>query len=175
VLLLHSHARRDARRDAAGAFVALQQQDTSSWSRELVEQAELHLARAAAARRLGPYQLMAAIQSVHNRRAVTGTTDHHAVALLYAGLAHLTPTTGVLVARAAATLADGRPEQALRLLEDVPPDRVSRYQPYWVTRGAVLAASGRPGAAEARATALLLTTDPALRDHLLRDRSPQYP
>lgn len=165
-LLLHSHARRAARRDPAGAFVALDRQDVSLWSLDLIADAEHHLERAARGGRLGPYQLMAAVQSVHNRRARTGTTDHRAVAQLYEGLAHLSPTIGVLVARAAAVLADGRPEQALALLDALPEGRTSTYQPYWVARAAVLDALADPAASEARTTALRLTRDPAVRTHL---------
>ena len=74
-LILHSHARHDARRDEAGAYVPLAQQDTARWSRALVEEAEQHLAAALAGGRPGPYQLQAAIQSLHNRRSATGTTN----------------------------------------------------------------------------------------------------
>jgi RNA polymerase sigma-70 factor (ECF subfamily) len=174
-LLLHSHARRDARRDDEGRFVPLERQDTRRWSRELVTEAEAQLARAAAMQRLGPYQLMAAVQSVHNLRAATGRTDHAAVAQLYEGLARLSPTVGVLVARAAAVLADGRAGEALRLLDDLggdltdgrPDGRAAGYQPYWVTRAAVLDALGDPSsAADARAVALRLTADVAVRAHL---------
>lgn len=167
-LVLHSHARRDARRNPDGGFVALDRQDPTRWSRALVEEAELHLGRASRAGQLGPYQLMAAIQSVHNRRARTGTTDHRSIAQLYEGLAHLSPSVGVLVARAAAVLADNRPEQALTLLDALPDDRIRGYQPYWVVRAAVLDALADPRADDARASALRLTADPAVKSHLLR-------
>jgi RNA polymerase sigma-70 factor (ECF subfamily) len=165
-LLLHSHARRDARRAADGTFVPLQRQDTSRWSSALMAEAEQHLARATTAGRLGPYQLLAAIQSVHALRAVTGTTDTHAVAQLYEGLVHLTPTVGVLVARAAAVLADEGATAALRYLDELPMDRVRSYQPYWVTRAAVLDAMAAPGASAAREQAVRLTADAAVRAHL---------
>ncbi len=167
-LLLHSHARRDARRTPDGTFVALDQQDTARWSKALVAEAAEHLARAALARRLGPYQLMAAIQSVHNRRAATRTTDHRAIAQLYEGLAHLSPTVGVLVARAAAALADDRADQALALLDTLPEERTRSYQPYWVARAAVLDALADPRADAARANALRLTADPAVATYLRR-------
>lgn len=166
--LLHSHARRDARRDPEGAFVALDQQETARWSKAIIEEAEQNLTRASRAGQLGPYQLMAAIQSVHNRRALTGKTDHRTIAQLYEGLAYLSPTLGAMVARAAAVLADDRAEQALTLLDALPEERRRTYQPYWVARAAVLDALADPRAAEARRTALHLTTDPAVTTHLLR-------
>lgn len=93
-LLLHCEARREARRDPGGRFVPLDQQDTTRWSRELMTRAEHHLATALPLGDVGPYQLMAAIQSVHNRRAVTGRTDTDAVVALYEGLVALAPSTG---------------------------------------------------------------------------------
>ena len=115
-------------------------------------------------------QLMAAIQSVHTRRALTGRTDRRAVADLYAGLARLTPTVGVLVAHAAAVLAADGPGPALGLLDALPPDRVAGYQPYWVVRARALA-QDHPAAAAARRRALDLTTDPVVRSHLQRDEA----
>lgn len=107
-LVLHSDARADARRDIDGRFVPLSEQDVSRWSRDAIDRAEHHLARAFACRVVGPYQLQAAIQSVHNRRAATGTTDWAAISALYDGLQRLAPSTGATVARAAAHLhADG--------------------------------------------------------------------
>jgi RNA polymerase sigma-70 factor (ECF subfamily) len=167
-LLLHSHARRPARRDGTGAYVALQDQDTTLWSRPLVAEAEEQLARAAAVRSPGPYQLMAAVQSVHNRRAVTGTTDHRAVAQLYEGLVRLTPTVGAHVARAAAWLAAGDHTRALAVLDALPGSRTTGYQPYWATRAAVLDALGDRGAGVARERAIALAVDPAVRAHLSR-------
>ena len=138
-------------------------------------EAEQHLARATTAGRLGPYQLMAAVQSVHALRAVTGTTDTRAVAQLYEGLAHLTPTVGVLVARAAAVLADARPARALALLEELDGRRGRRQGRRDRRVPAVLGHPGRradaladPAADEARARALRLTSDPAVAAHLAR-------
>lgn len=166
-LLLHCEARRPARRTPDGVFVPLDQQDTRLWSREVMARAEHHLARALPLGDVGPYQLMAAVQSVHNRRAVTGVTDHAAVAALYEGLVQVSPTAGARVAHAAAVSAAGDPARALALLDDLPSARVGGYQPYWVVRSSVLDRLGRRvDAAEARATAVALTTDDAVRAHL---------
>lgn len=165
-LLLHSHARRAARRTTDGTFVPLDRQDVSLWSSALITEAERHLSRAARGGQIGPYQLMAAIQSVHNRRVVTGSTDRRAVAQLYQGLAHLTPTVGVLVAHAAAVLATDGSAAAMRRLDAVPAERARDYQPYWVVRAAALEELDAEGAAAARLDALRLTRDPATRAHL---------
>lgn len=165
-LLLHLSARSGARRDGT-AYVPLDEQDVSRWSRADLAEAERHLARAQRMGRLGPYQLQAAIQSVHSRRALTGTTDWGAVAILYDGLVALAPTVGARVARAAAhRRTQGAPE-ALAQLAELPADRVRDYQPYWVLRSLCLTEVGRAEqAGQAAHRARDLTRDDAVRDHL---------
>jgi RNA polymerase sigma-70 factor (ECF subfamily) len=177
-LLLHVDARSAARRDAEGRFVPLDQQDPRRWDAELMARAERHLARALALGHAGPFQLQAAIQSMHNRRALTGTTDREAIAALYDGLVRLTPTTGARVARAQAHAEAYGAQAALALLHDVAEDpAVAGYQPYWVARARCLAAVGDlDGEREAAARAVELTGDPAVRAHLTaRHRLPDAP
>ena len=64
-LMLHAEARRPARRDEAGGFVALSDQDTGRWDLGMIQEAERLLFRAAPMGRPGRYQLEAAIQSAH--------------------------------------------------------------------------------------------------------------
>src|SRR5229473_2280367 len=101
-LMLHCEARRPARRDAAGGYVPLSEQDVTRWSRPLMEEGERVLARAARAHAPGRFQLEAAIQSAHAQRALAGTTDWEAIVLLYEGLLRCAPTIGARVAYAAA-------------------------------------------------------------------------
>lgn len=101
-LLLHTQARTAARRSADGAFIPLDRQDVALWARPSMRRAEDLLAVAVRKGRPGPYQLMAAVASVHNRRAVTGSTDWTAICGLYEGLVVLFPTVGAHVAQAAA-------------------------------------------------------------------------
>jgi RNA polymerase sigma-70 factor (ECF subfamily) len=166
-LVLHSDARSAARREADGRFVPLDQQDVSRWSRDRIERAEHHLGRALALGVVGPYQLHAAIQSVHNRRAATGSTDWLAISALYDGLQQLAPSTGAGVARAAAHLRAHGPDAAAAALQSVDPASVTHYQPYWVTRAEIALARGDTStASEAMARAIELTTDPTTIDHL---------
>lgn len=166
-LMLHCEARRGARRDAAGGYVPLTRQDVARWSWPLIEEAEQFLAAASKAMKPGRFQLEAAIQSVHARRAVSGRTDWEAIALLYEGLIRLAPTIGARVGSAAA-LAEAKGDGAgLAALEAIPPDAVTAYQPYWALSAHLLKRLGR--AAEARkayARAVGLSEDPAVRDFL---------
>jgi RNA polymerase sigma-70 factor (ECF subfamily) len=106
-LMLHCEARRGARRDDAGRYVPLDQQDVGRWSEALIEEVEAALAAAARAGQPGRFQLEAAIQSAHVHRAVTGRTDWEAIALLYEGLLRSAPTIGARVGQAAA-IAEAR-------------------------------------------------------------------
>jgi RNA polymerase sigma-70 factor, ECF subfamily len=166
-LMLHARARTAARRDPSGRFVPLDQQDTTLWSRALMSEAEQHLSRAAAMGSLGPYQLEAAIQSVHGLRAVTGRTDWQSIATLYDGLEALVPSLGVRVARSAAHARVHGAAAGLALLDGLSSAEADRYQPYWVVRLHLLLEVGdRRGAEVAREHALGLTEEPALRAHL---------
>ena len=172
-LMLHTEARADARRDG-DRYIPLDEQDMSRWSSASMLDAEHHLERAFALGRLGPYQIHATIQSVHNRRALTGATDWTTIATLYDGLVAHAPGVGAEVARAAAHSHSSGPAFALDLLDAMPADRVSDYQPYWAARAHVLDALGRDDDARSAASrAIGMTTDPAVRSYLVaRHRAP---
>ena len=170
-LMLHCEARRAARRDAAGGYVPLTEQDTGRWSRSMIEEAERSLAVAAERGAPGRFQLEAAIQSAHAHRALTGRTDWEAIALLYEGLTAMTPAVGARVGHAAA-LGEAKGAQAgLDALAVISADEVATYQPYWAVRAHLLARAGRLG--EARACygrAIGLSEDPAVRTFLTQRR-----
>lgn len=168
-LMLHCEARRDARRGTDGAFVPLSEQDCRLWSPALCEEAEHELARAAEAGRIGRFQLEAAIQSAHARRAVTGSTDWEAVALLYEGLVLLAPTLGAQVGRAAAIAEARGAETGLALLEQLDVEATRSYQPYWALAAHLFARLGRVAlAADAYQRAIGLCDDAAMRAFLQR-------
>ncbi|TBL80444.1 RNA polymerase sigma factor [Paenibacillus thalictri] len=130
-LMLHCEARRNARRDDMGRYVPLSEQITSRWSVPLMTEAEHYLCAAARSGRMGRFQLLAAIQSVHAQRARTGRIEWKEIAVLYEGLTRLSPTLGVLVGRAAAVAEAYGTEQGLAHLEVIPQAKVVNYQPYW--------------------------------------------
>ena len=167
-LMLHCEGRRPARRDAAGAYVPLTEQDVTRWSLPLMAEAENLLSAAARANAPGRFQLEAAIQSAHGQRALTGKTDWEAIALLYEGLLRCAPTIGAHVAYVAA-LAEARDAEAgLAALDAIPSDTVAAYQPYWALRGHLLKVLGRNAQArEAYDRAIGLSEDAAVREFLL--------
>jgi predicted RNA polymerase sigma factor len=171
-LMLHCEARREARRNAVGDYVPLSEQDTSQWSVAMLQEAEALLTEAARMQRLGRFQLEAAIQSAHAQRAKTGRVDWLAITVLYEGLAHLWPTIGALVGRAAAVAEARGAAAGLALLEAISPTRVESYQPYWALAGDLFNRLDRTlDAGYAYDKAMGLCEEPALRDFLARQSS----
>jgi RNA polymerase sigma-70 factor, ECF subfamily len=168
-LILHCEARRGARYTGDGKFVPLDQQDTALWSQSMIDEAERHLHSAAAFKRMGRYQLEAAIQSLHANRAQSGRIDWKEIALLYEGLVRIAPAIGSLVGRAVAIAQASGPTSGFAALEQIPADRTANYQPYWAARGHLLHSLNRNGeAVEAFNRAASLTDDPALREYLFK-------
>lgn len=166
-LMLHAHARRAARRDASGGFVPLDAQDTTRWHAPMIMEAETILARAATLGRHGPWQIEAAIQSVHAGRARTGRTEWRALMVLHDALVALRPSLGACIARAAAYGQAGYPDDGITQLDALPAGRIAAHQPFWAVRAHLLALRGDAAAPEAYRRAAGLSTDAALRDFLL--------
>ena len=166
-LMLHCEARREARRNTTGGYVPLSEQDTVRWSKTMIEEAEQLLDAAERANRIGRFQLEAAIQSVHARRAWTGRTDWKWIALLYEGVVRLAPTIGALVGRAAAIAEARDAAMGWALLEAIPAESVKSYQPYWGLSAHLLKRMLRfEEAAAAYNRAIGLCEDPAMREFL---------
>jgi RNA polymerase sigma-70 factor (ECF subfamily) len=169
-LMLYAEARRGARRDDAGEYVPLAEQDPAAWDPAMIADAEALLRRAGALGEVGRFQLEAAVQSAPVVRRVTGQADWAAIERLYAALARLTGSPVVTINRAVAVAEVSGPEAGLDLLDSVAGDaRVAQYQPYWAARAGLL---GRAGQADAAAAAyrraIGLEPDPAVRRFLLR-------
>ena len=168
-LMLHCEARREARFTSTGEFIPLDQQDTTRWLRDLMEEAENILRTAAGFGRTGRYQLEAAIQSIHAARAKSGNIDWQEIALLYEGLVRFAPSIGASVGRAVALAQTGNLSAGLNALESLPQSSVVDYQPFWAARGHIMELLNRKDEAEQAFTrAASLTDDPALRDYLLK-------
>ena len=167
-LMLHSEARRSARRNAAGDYVPLSNQDPAQWDGVLIDEAEALLSHAGRMGLIGRYQLEAAVQSAHAVRRRTGRADWPAIVALYDALAGLTGSPVVLLNRAVALAeAEGAKAglEALAALDGDP--RLADYQPYWAARADLLAQSGdNAGADQAYQRAIGLEADPAVRRFL---------
>lgn len=163
-LLCLCEARRPARRDAEGAFIPLDEQDSGRWQRGLIDRGERLLHRAHGLGRPGRFQYEAAIQSAHCRRPV----DRIALRKLHRALVRTAPSLGVRVALAALDGEIDGPEEGLRALDGISGRGVDRFQPAWVTRAHLLAAAGKAAdSAAAYRRAIALTDIPEVRAYLL--------
>jgi RNA polymerase sigma-70 factor (ECF subfamily) len=114
-LLLLQDARRDARVSPAGDLVLLGDQDRSLWDHDEIEQGRAALERALALRMPGPYQLQAAIASLH----VEDETDWGEIALLYSRLAELAPSPVVDLNLAVAVAMAHGTERGLAIADSI--------------------------------------------------------
>jgi RNA polymerase sigma-70 factor (ECF subfamily) len=172
-LMLHAEARRNARRDAADAYVPLAEQALQLWDHAMIEEADALLMRARALGVIGRYQLEAAVQSAHAARRHLGHSDWPAIVMLYDGLLALTASPVVAVNRAIALAELQGAAAGLAALDAIAADkRIAEYQPYWAARASLLARLGdREGADNAYGLALGLEADPTLRTFLEKKRA----
>ncbi len=116
LILLHE-SRRNARTDAAGDVVPLEQQDRSLWDRERMEEGVDLAARALQSGRFGSYTLQAAIAAVHAAAASVEATDWGQVVLLYDMLLEKAPTQVVELNRGIAVAMRDGPEAGLVIVD----------------------------------------------------------
>ena len=117
-LALLQDSRRDARFDAAGDLVTLEEQDRGRWDRTAIAEG-LRLAEAALRRNgRGFYALQAAIAALHASAPGAEQTDWRQIAALYAVLLESHPSPIVALNHAAAVgMADGPARGLARLAE----------------------------------------------------------
>jgi RNA polymerase sigma-70 factor, ECF subfamily len=160
LMLLHD-ARRAARVDASGRYVALDDQDRSLWDSRRMGEGLSRLERAVRLRRPGEYQLHAAITALQMQASDAETTDWAQIAELYGALTALNPSPVVELNRSVAVgLADG-PTAGLALLEPLLAEpTLERYQPLHAAHAELLSRAGHAdAAARAYERAIALTAN----------------
>jgi RNA polymerase sigma-70 factor, ECF subfamily len=163
LMLIHD-ARRAARVDTAGAYVALPDQDRALWDAARLAEGRAQLHRAVRLRSPGPYQLQAAIASLHCEPDV----DWPQIAELYAMLGRYAASPVVEVNRAVALGMAGDPHAGLEALAALDLDR---YQPFHAARAELLRRAGDEAAADdAYARAIELSANAVERAELQRRR-----
>ncbi len=107
-LMLLTDARRDARVDADGELVLLEDQDRARWDRSRIAEGTRLVERALATRRVGAYTLQAAIAAVHADAASADATDWAQIVGLYDALLRIEPSPVVALNRGVAlAMRDG--------------------------------------------------------------------
>jgi RNA polymerase sigma-70 factor (ECF subfamily) len=162
LMLLHD-SRREARQDANGELVLLQDQDRARWDHSKIEEGIAVLDDAMQLRAPGVYQVQAAISALHTE----AVTDWPQITALYDALVQMNPSPVVEVNRAVAVAMAQSPSEGLALLHRI--DSVNDYYPYHVARADLLRRTHqREAAADAYARALELCQNQAERAHLQR-------
>jgi RNA polymerase sigma-70 factor (ECF subfamily) len=117
VMLLHD-ARRDARLDAAGELIVLEEQDRSRWNQKQIAEA-LPLVDEALRGTPGPFALQAAIAAVHCQAARPEDTEWPQIVQLYDHLERVHPSPIVSLNRAVAVAMVDGPRAGLALIDAV--------------------------------------------------------
>ncbi len=147
LMLLHD-ARREARVDAAGRYVPLDEQDRALWDRGRIREGLRLLERAVALRRPGSYQLQAAITALQVEAPSAGETDWAEIAALYRRLGELEDSPVVEVNHAVAVGFAAGPAAGLDLLAPLLLDaRLADYQPLHAAHADLLRRAGDLAAA----------------------------
>ncbi len=169
LMLLH-HARRDARLDASGDLVVLEEQDRSLWHADEVAEGTAIIDAALARGRAGPYQVQAAIAALHMGAEAPEATDWPQIAALYSVLGRMQPTPIVRLNHAVALAMAEGPAVGLAIIEAI--DASGDLEGYHLVKAAradLLRRLGRAGeAAVAYQTALDLCTNEVERRYLQR-------
>jgi len=167
LMLLHD-SRRETRLDKAGELVLLGEQDRSRWDRSEIREGIEILDEARALNNPGPYQVQAAISSLHAEAPTAEATDWQTIAVLYQTLAMMTLSLVIEVNRAVAVAMAEGAQAGLRILEGLG-DQAKGYYPFHVARADLLRRSGQlEGAIESTKRAIALCNNPAEHSHLQR-------
>ena len=145
-LILATHARRRTRLDDHGEIVLLADQDRRRWDHGAIAEASRLVDAALRRRRVGAFQIQAAIASLHGVAGDADATDWPQIAVLYGLLEQRQPTPVVRVNRAVAVAFATGPEEALALLDDLDPARARQIEDWhlaWSTRADFLRRLGR--------------------------------
>jgi RNA polymerase sigma-70 factor, ECF subfamily len=171
LMLLHD-ARRAARVDPSGRYVALDAQDRSLWDQARISEGLAKLERAVRLRPPGEYQLQAAITALQIQAPDAEATDWAQIAELYGALGRLNPSPVVELNRAVAVGLAAGPAAGLELLEPLLTDpALERYQPLYAAHAELLNRGGdAEGAARAYERAIALTANAVERAELERRR-----
>lgn len=169
LMLLHD-SRRDTRVSAEGDLVVLEDQDRSRWDRDEIEEGMQVVETALRKRRVGPYQLQAAIAALHASAATAEKTDWQQISALYGELLRIQPSIVVQLNHAVAVAMSRGYDRGLRLIDDLGASgELDSYHLYHAARADLLRRLSRNlEARSAYERALSLTANAVERRYLRR-------
>src|SRR5262249_11592275 len=160
-LMLVQDSRRDARINEQGELVTLEEQDRSLWDRNEIEEGVRLVETPLRLRRVGVYQLQAAIAEVHAEAKTADETDWPQIVALYKELMRISPSPIVALNHAAAVAMSEGSEKGLTLVEEAGASgRLDHYYLYHAARADLLRRLNRlPEATTSYSPALTLATN----------------
>ncbi len=141
-LMLLQHSRSEARFDANGEAVLLEDQDRSLWRGKLIQEGLALIDKAMRHRKTGAYLVQAAIAALHARAATFEDTDWAGIDALYATLERLQPSPVITLNRAVAVSKTQGPQAALDMIEPLG-ERLAGYFHFHGARGGLLLMLGK--------------------------------
>jgi RNA polymerase sigma-70 factor (ECF subfamily) len=135
LMLLHD-SRRDARTDANGDLVLLEDQDRAQWDRAQIDEA-LVLVPEALRAGAGVYALQAAIAALHASARTPAETDWPQIAALFGELLRRAPTPVIALNHAVAIAMWQGPAQGLSRIDELKPE-LSDYHLWHAARADLL-------------------------------------
>jgi RNA polymerase sigma-70 factor, ECF subfamily len=169
ILLLDS--RRNSRVSPDGTFLRLKDQDRSRWNEPRILEGQSLLELALSARRVGRYQLEAAIAAVHAESRTAEETDWRQIAVLYEQLVRIYPSPVIRLNQAVA-VAEADSVVAGLALADAVAGELDGYYLLHATRAELLQRLRRhEDAMIAYDRAIVLAGNEVERAHLARRRS----
>jgi RNA polymerase sigma-70 factor (ECF subfamily) len=118
LMLLHD-SRREARTDAEGDLILIDEQDRALWDRAMIAEGAALARRALAAPEVGRYTLQAAIAALHATAPSAAEVDWTEITHLYDLLMQAAPSPVTELNRAVAVAMVATPDAGLRLIDAI--------------------------------------------------------
>jgi RNA polymerase sigma-70 factor (ECF subfamily) len=143
-LMLIQDSRRDARMNAEGDLILLEDQDRNRWDRRQIDEGLALVARVIRHTAPGPYAIQAAIAAEHARANRFDDTDWSRIADLYSRLFEMGPTPVVELNRAVAIAMARGPQHGLEIVAQIEASgELDDYHLMWAVKADLLRRSGR--------------------------------
>lgn len=169
-LMLLQDSRREGRVNDRGELVTLEEQDRSRWDAQEIEEGVQLVQAALSLRRVGSYQLQAAIAAVHAEAERADQTDWRQIVALYEELIRITSSPVVALNHAVAVAMSEGFERGLSFIESAGADgKLENYYLFHASRADLLRRLHRLDEARAAYTrALSLTTNHVEQNYIRR-------
>jgi RNA polymerase sigma-70 factor (ECF subfamily) len=167
-LMLLQNSRREARVTDEGELVTLDQQDRARWDQDEIAEGVRLVETALRLRRVGNYQLQAAIAAVHAEAKTSDETDWAQIAALYKELMLINSSPVIALNHAAAVAMSQGYEKGLSLIETVGANaQLNSYYLFHAARADLLRRLDRTEeAVDAYNRALSLTTNDVEQEYI---------